>query len=57
MKLNDQHAFLSVDPGDRIEVGDWVGAGVSHPCTALDKWSVVVLVEGSTVVGFVRTFF
>ncbi|MGI8880278.1 MAG: alanine racemase [Jatrophihabitans sp.] len=56
-KLNDQHAFLAVGPADEIGVGDWIGSGISHPCTAFDKWKVVTVVDGSTAVGFVRTFF
>lgn len=56
-KLNDQHAFLAVDAADEIGVGDWIGSGISHPCTAFDKWNVLAVVEGSTAVGFVRTFF
>ena len=41
--LNDQHAFLRLDP-DRtadLAVGDVVRLGISHPCTALDKWRLV----------------
>ena len=41
--LNDQHAFLRLDPGRTadLEVGDVVRLGISHPCTALDKWRLV----------------
>lgn len=56
-KLNDQHAFVAL-PGDSpLEVGDWVGLGLSHPCTVFDKWSLIPLVVGETVTGFVRTYF
>ena len=40
-KLNDQHAFLAVAPGDSIEVGDVIEFGISHPCTCLDRYRVV----------------
>jgi D-serine deaminase-like pyridoxal phosphate-dependent protein len=54
--LNDQHAFLAHD--GTLEVGDLVVCGVSHPCTAFDKWSVLPLeAEDSSVLGAVRTLF
>lgn len=55
--LNDQHAFLSLTPEASVRVGDWVGLGVSHPCTVFDKWQLIPVVDGSTVVDFVRTYF
>jgi D-serine deaminase-like pyridoxal phosphate-dependent protein len=54
--LNDQHAFLSIGV-DSPEVGDWVGLGLSHPCTVFDKWQLIPVVDGTTVVDLVRTFF
>jgi len=59
VKLNDQHAFVRSDPaGDRIEVGDWIEFGVSHPCTVFDKWQVIpVLDTRNRVVDLIRTFF
>ncbi|RBM19488.1 amino acid deaminase [Prauserella sp. PE36] len=58
-KLNDQHAFVALPPGSPLEVGDWVGLGLSHPCTVFDKWPVVPVVgeDGETVVDLVRTYF
>ncbi len=56
--LSDQHAWLRTEPGADLEVGDWVGMGLSHPCTAFDKWQLIPLVEADgTVVDHVRTFF
>jgi D-serine deaminase-like pyridoxal phosphate-dependent protein len=56
--LMDQHAFLRVPPEDGLAVGDLVGCGISHPCTAFDKWSLIPVVdEDYTVVDAVRTFF
>jgi D-serine deaminase-like pyridoxal phosphate-dependent protein len=55
--LNDQHAFLAVPDAAAVEVGDWVGLGLSHPCTVFDKWQLVPMVRGSTVVDLVRTYF
>jgi D-serine deaminase-like pyridoxal phosphate-dependent protein len=55
--LNDQHTFLS-HAGD-VEVGDWVGLGLSHPCTTFDKWQLLPVTgpDGETVVDLVRTYF
>lgn len=56
--LSDQHAWVRTDPGAGLEVGDWVGMGLSHPCTAFDKWQLIPVVEeDGTVTDFVRTFF
>ncbi|RWA74934.1 alanine racemase [Mesorhizobium sp.] len=46
IKLNDQHAFLAVLPGDDIGVGDVVEFGISHPCTCLDRYRVIFGVDG-----------
>lgn len=55
--LNDQHAFLLLDPADDLAVGDWVGCGLSHPCAAFDRWRLIPIVDGDTVVDLVHTFF
>lgn len=55
-ELNDQHAFLHGGETE-LEVGDLVGFGISHPCTAFDKWRVIPVVEDLRVIGAVRTFF
>ncbi|MFF9149947.1 amino acid deaminase [Streptomyces sp. NPDC014861] len=56
--LSDQHAWLRTEDGADVEVGDWVGMGLSHPCTSFDKWQLIPLVEADgTVVDYVRTFF
>jgi D-serine deaminase-like pyridoxal phosphate-dependent protein len=44
-KLNDQHAFLDVDPRQPLAVGDVIGFGVSHPCTSIDRWRQLVAVD------------
>ncbi|HEX6339503.1 amino acid deaminase [Umezawaea sp.] len=54
--LNDQHAFLAIGD-DTVEVGDWIGLGLSHPCTVFDKWRLIPVVDGTTVVDLVRTYF
>lgn len=59
-KLADQHTFLVPEHGGDglpVAVGDWVGFGLSHPCTTFDKWSLLPVVSGTTVVDLVRTYF
>jgi D-serine deaminase-like pyridoxal phosphate-dependent protein len=55
--LNDQHAYLEIGPETELEVGDWVDCGLSHPCTVFDKWQLLPVVDGDTVVDLVRTWF
>jgi D-serine deaminase-like pyridoxal phosphate-dependent protein len=40
--LNDQHAYLR---GADLTPGDLVELGVSHPCTAFDKWRAIPVVD------------
>lgn len=56
--LYDQHARVVLPPDADLAVGDLVGCGVSHPCTAFDKWQLLYLVDdGYRVVDAIRTFF
>ncbi|MFD2055775.1 alanine racemase [Mesorhizobium calcicola] len=45
VKLNDQHAFVSLAPGTELAVGDVVEFGISHPCTCLDRYRVIFGVD------------
>ncbi|AUY48607.1 amino acid deaminase [Streptomyces sp. CB01881] len=59
--LNDQHAFLR-DAGDLAPVGAVLRLGISHPCTAFDKWMLIPVLDDASaaepkVTGLVRTFF
>ncbi|MFD0275702.1 amino acid deaminase [Kitasatospora sp. NPDC127111] len=59
--LNDQHAFLR-DAGDLAPVGAVLRLGISHPCTAFDRWTMIPVLDDSSaaepkVTGLVRTFF
>jgi D-serine dehydratase len=57
-RSNDQHAYLSFPLGHDIAVGDFIGSGISHPCTAFDKWrSILVVDEDYRVVDAVQTYF
>ena len=45
-------------PTARLEIGDWVEFGISHPCTVFDKWQMIpVLDADNRVVELIRTFF
>jgi D-serine deaminase-like pyridoxal phosphate-dependent protein len=56
--LNDQHAYVRVPAADAIGVGDLLGCGSSHPCTAFDKWRLLPFVDDEyTITGAVATFF
>ncbi len=60
-KVNDQHAYLTVG-ADGPAVGDVLRLGLSHPCTAFDKWRAIPVIDDSaaedpTVVDVVLTYF
>jgi D-serine dehydratase len=58
IKVDDQHAYLEVDPSWQIAVGDYVGLGISHPCTTFDKWRVMAVVDDDyAVVDLITTRF
>jgi len=45
--VNDQHAYLLLPENETLQPGDWVGCGISHPCTAFDKWRYLPLVDNN----------
>jgi len=62
--VNDQHSFLTFNPDTTtVRPGDVVRLGLSHPCTAFDKWTVIPVLADSTpggdqtVVDLIHTFF
>lgn len=56
--LSDQHAWLRTTAEADLEVGDWLGTGLSHPCTSFDKWQLIPVTQADgTVVDYIRTFF
>lgn len=60
--LNDQHAFLRLADGADVSVGEVVRLGLSHPCTAFDKWRVVAVIDDPDaadprVIGAIATCF
>lgn len=54
--LQDQHAVLSGAAG--LRPGELVAFGISHPCTAMDKWRILPVVDDDhTVVDVIATYF
>lgn len=62
--LNDQHTFLRLPGGDATElpIGTVVRLGLSHPCTAFDKWRLIPVIDDADaptprVIDLLHTFF
>ncbi|WP_250037008.1 alanine racemase [Paractinoplanes maris] len=56
-RLNDHHTYLSIGDG-QLHPGDLVRFGISHPCTAFDKWRhIPVIDEDRRVVDVLATYF
>jgi D-serine deaminase-like pyridoxal phosphate-dependent protein len=57
-KLNDHHTYLAVAAGHSVVPGDLVRFGISHPCTAFDKWrDIPVVDDDNRVVDVLHTYF
>jgi D-serine dehydratase len=55
---NDQHAHLRGPGSEHLRVGDQVCCGISHPCTAFDKWRAIPVVDDSyNLLDIYRTYF
>jgi D-serine dehydratase len=56
--MMDQHAYLEIDAGDDIRVGDMIAFDISHPCLTFDKWRHIPVLDGQLrVIDIVQTFF
>jgi len=60
--MNDQHTFVRGEQATSMRIGDVVRLGLSHPCTAFDKWRLVPVITDHTqpdpyVVDLIHTFF
>ena len=57
--LDDQHGYLSsTGSSGPLAPGDLVSLGSTHPCTTMDKWATIPVVDDEDrVIDAVRTFF
>ena len=56
--IMDQHIYVAVAANDQLAVGDFVGLGISHPCTTLDRWRLIPeITDDGTVVDVIVTNF
>jgi D-serine deaminase-like pyridoxal phosphate-dependent protein len=54
-KMNDHHTYVSGGP---LRPGDLVRFGISHPCTAFDKWRTIPVIDDEhRVVDVLETYF
>lgn len=57
-QLNDQHLHLALTKTTEMEIGDRVEFGISHPCTTMDKWRTLPVIDAEgAVVGAASTRF
>jgi D-serine dehydratase len=57
-KMMDQHAFLAIQAGDDLRVGDMIGFDICHPCLTFDKWRTMPILDSRfQVVEMIKTFF
>jgi len=55
---NDQHAFVKLPDDHEWKIGDMICSGISHPCTAFDKWKFIPVVDDDyNVVDGILTYF
>jgi D-serine deaminase-like pyridoxal phosphate-dependent protein len=60
-RTNDQHAYLEPIHGlsgaSDLAPGDVIEFGISHPCTAFDKWRAIPVLDGERIVDVYATYF
>ncbi len=61
LEMNDQHLFVRfVATGRAPAVGELVRLGLSHPCTAFDKWRTIPVIasrDDPRVIRWIETRF
>jgi D-serine deaminase-like pyridoxal phosphate-dependent protein len=60
--MNDQHTFVRGEQTRCMRIGDIVRLGLSHPCTAFDKWRLIPVITDHNhpdppVFDLIHTFF
>ena len=57
-RLNDQHGHVRFAESLGIRPGDLICFGISHPCTAFDRWRLLPLLDAEDrIVDVLRTYF
>jgi D-serine dehydratase len=57
-KMMDQHAYMEIEAGDDLRVGDMIAFDISHPCLTFDKWRCLPVLDAQyRVVDVVQTYF
>ena len=57
-KMMDQHAYLRIEPGDDLRIGDMIAFDICHPCLTFDKWRALPVVDSNyNIIDIVQTFF
>ncbi len=56
--LKDHHTYVELSGAAHVTPGELICFGISHPCTAFDKWQVIPVVEDDyTVTDLIHTYF
>lgn len=57
-KLNDQHGYVDIPESFGVRPGDLICFGISHPCTAFDRWRALPVVDcDDRIVDVMHTYF
>lgn len=57
-KMMDQHAYMQIEAGADLRVGDMIGFDICHPCLTFDKWRTIAVLDARyQVIDVVQTFF
>ena len=57
-KMDDHHGYVALPDGMEVAPGDLICFGISHPCTAFDKWrQLPVIDENYVITDVLRTYF
>ena len=57
-RMMDQHAYLRIESGDDLRVGDMIAFDICHPCLTFDKWRTLPVLDSEyNVIDIVQTFF
>lgn len=43
--MMDQHTYMRIDENDDLQIGDIISFDIYHPCTTMDKWRNVLVID------------